>query len=162
MKMIKVLDAKATTLVSDALNQRILKELVMAPHSVSDLSRKLNVPVLKIWRRIQHLTEAKLIEVAGSRKIGNLEQKLYRATATQFVPQQLFQVKPSAYSKIQGEMLKIFSSFDDIPKEGDPTDLVLYAQMLSFAEVFEKPGVQESIVEIKEHLANFRQRGIKN
>ena len=59
--MVKILDAKSTVLVSDALNQIVLQKLVTSEQSITELSRELNVPVLKLWRRIQRLMAAKLV-----------------------------------------------------------------------------------------------------
>ena len=41
MKLIKVLDQEGTNLVSDPTNQTILRELVTAEQSVSELAKKL-------------------------------------------------------------------------------------------------------------------------
>ncbi len=164
--MIKILDAKGTVLVSDALNQMILQKLVTSPHSITQLSRELNIPALKLWRRMQRLMKAKLVEVSGVEKVGNLEIKLYRATALKYdVPQQFFEPKfndPTIravfgiYVKIQNEMNAILSTFDAyIPKEGDPTDFAIYAHMQAFVQVFEKSTTQGSIQEMKQMLANF-------
>ena len=167
MKMVKVLDAEGTILVSDALNQIILQKLVTSPRSITELSRELHIPALKVWRRIQRLMKTKLVEVSGVEKIGNLEKKLYRATALRYdVPQQFFEPKLTdpniqaafgQYTKIQDEMITILSTFDNkIPEEGDPTDFAVYAVMQAFVEVFEKSTTQASIQEMKKMLARFK------
>jgi len=58
MKLIKFLDQKGTSLVSDPLNQTILKKLVASEQSISDLSIDLKQPTLKLWRRMQRLLAA--------------------------------------------------------------------------------------------------------
>jgi len=166
MKMVKILDGKGTVLVSDALNQIILQKLVTSPNSITQLSRELNIPPLKLWRRMQRLMKAKLVEVSGVEKVGNLEKKFYRATALKYdVPQQFFEPKPNnpsikaafgIYAEIQSEMNAVLSTFDDyIPKEGDPTDFAIYAHMQAFVQVFEKSTTQASIQEMKQMLENF-------
>jgi hypothetical protein len=50
MKLLKMLDQEANTLVSDPFNQAILKELVTKEQSISDLAEKLQMPNLKLWR----------------------------------------------------------------------------------------------------------------
>jgi len=50
MKIIIILGETGSELLTDGLNQRIVKELVLNEYSVSDLARKLNSPLLKIWR----------------------------------------------------------------------------------------------------------------
>ncbi|MGD6853419.1 MAG: ArsR/SmtB family transcription factor, partial [Candidatus Bathyarchaeia archaeon] len=94
MKLVKVLDKESEKLVADPTNQAILKELVTAQHSISELSTQLNIPTLKLWRRIQKLQKANLVEVTSTQKVGNLEKKYYRSTATWFAPQQYFNFKP--------------------------------------------------------------------
>ena len=169
MKLLKVLDAKSAVLVSDALNQIILQKLVMAPQSISDLSRQLNIPTLKLWRRIQRLQKAKLVELAGVEKVGNLEKKLYRATALKYdLPSQFFAPKLSdsnlmatfdKYSGIQNEMNMVLSKFESqIPSEGDPTNFAIYSYMQAFVEVIQKASTQTSLDEMKHLLANYRMK----
>jgi hypothetical protein len=166
MKMVKILDSQGTILVIDPLNQLILQKLVVSSRSVTELSSELNIPALKIWRRMQRLAKAKLVEVSGVEKVGNLDKKLYRATALRYdVPQQFFAPKPAdpnlqaafqKYAAIQYETIAILSKFDaDIPKEGDPTDFAIYAIMQAYLETIEKPSTQISIQEMKQKLTNF-------
>ena len=75
MKLIKFLDQKGTTLVSEPLNQTILKTLVTQERSVSDLSKELNQPTLKVWRKMQMLQRANLIEQTRTEKVGNIREK---------------------------------------------------------------------------------------
>jgi hypothetical protein len=166
MKMVQILDAKGMILVSDALNQIILQKLVSSQYSITELSRELNISALKLWRRIQRLMKAKLVEVIGLVKVGNLEKKLYRATSLRYdVPQNFFDPKLSdpniqsvlgLYTKIQNDMMTILAKFDDeIPREGDPTDFAIYALMQAFVQVFEKTTTQQSVQEMKQMLVNF-------
>ncbi len=164
MKLIKVLDKDGANLVSDVTNQTILCELVTAEHSVSDLAEKLNLPTLNIWRRMQKMQKAKLIELTGSQKVGNLEKKLYRSTATYFAPQQYLNFTPKnpnlneafeIYNEIQRKMMTQSAAYGDIPKDADPIDYAFFVNMLVFAEVCGKPEVQAKIVELKEKLSKF-------
>ena len=164
--MLKILDAKETLIVSDALNQLILQKLVMSPNSITGLSKEINVPALKLWRRMQRLMKAKLVEVSRVEKVGNLEKKLYRATALRYdVSQKFFGPKISdsdieaafeIYAKIQSNMNEILTEFDDqIPREGDPTDFAIYALMQAFIQTFEEPTTKQSVNEMKDKLTNF-------
>ena len=110
--------------------------------------------------------KATLIEVSGTEKVGNLEKKLYRATALRYdVPQQFFepnlhdpdiQAAVGIFAEIQSEVNAILSTFDrHIPKEGDPTDFAFYALMQAFVQVFEKSTTQASIQKMKQKLTNF-------
>jgi hypothetical protein len=167
MKLVKLLDQESATLVSDPTNQAILKELVKSEQSVSDLAPKLNLPTLKLWRRIQKLAKANLIELTRTEKIGNIEKKLYRSTATWFAPQQYFDFKPKdpnlkaayeIYSDIQKNLMMTVSSFGDIPKEADPIDFSLYANMQAFAQVCGKPATQKKIVDLEQALNKFTEQ----
>ena len=168
--MIKVIGAKELALVSDALNQLILQKLVISNCSVTDLSKEVNVPVLKIWRRIQRLMKAKLVEVSGAEKVGNLEKKLYRATALRYdISPQFFgpkindpdlQAVFALYAKIQNDMNTVLATFDSrMPATGDPTDFAIYALMQSFVQVFENTATKQSIHKMKEKLSNFHPQG---
>jgi hypothetical protein len=161
MKLVKLLDQEGNTLVSDPTNQIILKNLVSAEHSISELAATLNLPTLKVWRKMQKLAKANLVEVSRTEKVGNIERKLYRATATWYAPQQFFDFKPKdpslkaafdIYSDIQKSLMAKISTFGDIPKDTDPIDFSLYANMQAFAQVCGEPSVQTKIAELTQKL----------
>jgi len=165
MKLIKMLDQQSANLVTDAINQIILKELVNQQQSISDLAGKLDIPTLKLWRRIQKLQKAGLVEQTGAEKKNNLEIKLYRSTATYFAPQQFFNFKPKdpdlkaafeIYSEIQGTMMAKTAAYNDIPKDADPTDYSIYVNMQIFANVCGKPEIQAKIAELQERLTKYK------
>jgi hypothetical protein len=164
MKLLKVLDAKTAPLVNNPLNQTILRELVTAPLSASDLATQLKLSTLTTWRHMQKLQKANLIEQTETKKVGNLEKKLYRATAAWYAPQQLFSFKPKdqnlqeafdIYQGIQNRMVAQLSAYNEIPPDAEPTDFSLFVNMLVFAEVCGRPEIQAKIVELKEKLAQF-------
>jgi hypothetical protein len=164
MKLIKFLDSKTTTLLSDSLNQTVLENLVISEHSISELSSKLNIPTLKLWRRMQKLLKANLVELSKTEKVGNIEKKLYRATATRFIPQQYFEFKPKdtnlqgafkIYSEIQKEMLAKILAIHEVPKNADPVDFALFATMQAFAQVCGEPTAQARLMNLEQKLAEF-------
>jgi hypothetical protein len=164
MKLVKMLDQEGNKLVSDPFNQTILKELVTKEQSISELAEKLQMPTLKLWRRMQKLQAAQLVEQVGSEKVGNLEKKLYRSTATWFAPQQYFDFQPKdatlkaafeIYSEIQKHLLIEISTFGDVPKTADPTDYATYANMYAFAQVCGKPEIQQKIIQLQKMLKKF-------
>jgi DNA-binding Lrp family transcriptional regulator len=164
MKILIVLSQKGTILASDTLNQRILIELVKSEYSVTELAEKLNVSTLKLWRRMQKLTSENMVELARTEKIGNIEKKLYRATAASFTTQQFLEFKPKdprlleafkIYSEIQKSLLSVLSKFNEIPKDAEPVDYGLYVNMRSFAEVCEEPKVQKRISELNNKLSDY-------
>ncbi|XHH10416.1 MAG: winged helix-turn-helix transcriptional regulator [Candidatus Bathyarchaeia archaeon] len=167
MKLVKILDQQGNKLVSDPFNQAILKELVDKQQSTSELAEKLNMPTLKIWRRMQKLLKADLIEIVATQKVGNLEKKLYRSTATWFAPQQYFSYQPKnpnlkdafeLYSDIQKQLMFEVSSFGDVPEKVDPIDYAIYANMQAFAHVCRKPEVQIKIGDLQLQLEKFKEQ----
>jgi DNA-binding Lrp family transcriptional regulator len=168
MKLIKMLEQQSANLVTDVINQVILKELVNQQQSISELSQKLDIPTLKLWRRIQKFQKAGLVEQTGVEKKNNLEIKLYRSTAAYFAPQQFFNFKPKdpdlkaafeIYSEIQGTMIAKTAAYNDIPKYADPTDYSIYVNMQIFTDVCGKPEVQAKIAELEEKLAKYKGLG---
>jgi DNA-binding Lrp family transcriptional regulator len=164
MKIVKFLDPQGTELVSDPINQTILKDLVTSEHSISELATKLNISPLKLWRRIQKLAKANLVEITRIEKVGNIEKKFYRSTATWFAPQQYFDFAPKdtnlkeafeIYSEIQKCLMIETSTLGDIPAKADPID---YANMKAFATVCSEPQIQARIQELKCSIEKFEEK----
>jgi len=169
MKLVKFLDKKGTLLVSDPLNQTILKNLVTSEYSTSDLATKLNIPTLKLWRKMQTLLKANMIELSRTEKVGNLEKKYYRAIATGYIPQQLIETKAKdqnlqeafdLYSEIQNRMMTVISGFSDVPKEAHPIDYAMFANMYAFAEIFSESKTQSKLLELKKKLAEYQKQNV--
>lgn len=167
MKLVKFLDREGQNLISDGTNLTILRELVTAEYSPSELSQKLNLPTLNVWRHMQKLEKAKLIEHTGTQKVGNLEKKRYRSAATYFAPNQYFNFTPkdpalteafAIYNNIQSKMMAKAAAYGDIPKDADPVDFSFFVNMLVFADVCGEPDVQAKIVELKRKLEKFNQK----
>jgi hypothetical protein len=167
MKVVKILDQKGTILVSDAINQTILRKLVLSECSISGLSKKLNIPTLKLWRKMQKLMEANLVELSRTEKVGNLEKKFYRASATTYIQKPLFELEPKdtylhdafdIYLGIQKEILAKLWAFQDIPEDTDPIDFAWYATMESFVQVGNEPNTQTKINEIRHILKEFQEQ----
>jgi quinol monooxygenase YgiN len=165
MKLVKVLDQEGTKIVSDPTNQLILKELVNSEQSISQLAQKMGMPTLKLWRRMQKFAQAGLVEISRTEKVGNIEKKFYRSTATWFAPQQFFDFKPKncnlqkafdIYSDIQKSMMMQLSSFGDVPKDIDPVDFSTYANMQAFADFCQKPHMNQKIAELARQLEIFK------
>jgi len=166
VKLLKVLDQEGENLVADPTNQIILRELVTAPHSISELAAQLKLPTLNVWRRMQKLKKVNIVEVTEIKKVGNLEKKLYRSTATLFTPQQYFNFSAKdknlkqafeIYSDIQKSMMTKTLTFGDVPKDADPIDYSLYVNMQVFAEICGRPETHTKIAKLEEALAKFRQ-----
>jgi DNA-binding Lrp family transcriptional regulator len=164
MKVLRVLDQSETRLLTDLLNQMILRELVVSERSVTGLAKKLNSSTLKLWRRMQKLESAGLIEVSRVKRSGNIETKLYRATATSYVPGQFLEFKPSdprllgafaVFSEFQRRFAALMTESNEVPEGADPVDYAFYVSMRSFVQVHGEPKAQERISELKRKLAEF-------
>ena len=164
MKIMKVLDERGTALISDPLNLMILRELVLSDYSVSELARKFHTPTLKTWRRVQKLLAAGLIELSKTAKVNNIEKKLYRAAATNYIPQQFLDAKPKdanlteackIFAEIQRGIVLSVSKFQDIPDGIEPIDYAIYANMLAFAQVCGDSKTQEMVSELRQKLSEF-------
>ena len=164
------LNERETVLVSDLLSRSMLNELVTSERSASELARKLDVPTLKVWRRMQKLLGEGIVELSGTRKSGNLEIKLYRATAASFVPAQLLTFKPKdgrlseafeIFSEIQKSIMVLYSS-SEIPKNADPFDFALYANMRAFVNICGGPDAQEKISELERKLSEYAKDELKD
>jgi DNA-binding Lrp family transcriptional regulator len=164
MKTLMILGDKASELLVDGLNQRMVRELVFSEYAIAELSRKLSIPPLKTWRRIRKLVEAKLVEVARVDVIKNLEKKVYRATATNFVSRQFFDLKPrderlgrafKTYLEIQAQLMSKMSAFSDIPKGADPIDFSVYAYVKSSCQLFLDPSLREKLSRLEREISEF-------
>jgi DNA-binding Lrp family transcriptional regulator len=168
MKLVKFLDQKGTVLVLDPLNQTLLKNLVMSESSISELAGKLNLPTLKLWRRMQKLLKANLIEVVRTEKVGNIEKKFYRATATGYIPEhQFLEFKPKdanlqeafrIYTEIQNKIALKISALGEVPNGVDPIDFALFASIQAFAQICTDSTTHAEISKIEEKLRNFKNK----
>ena len=165
MKLVKILDARSTELVSDQKNQLILKNLVSSEYSITELAGKLKIPTVTVWKRMQKLLAAHLVELSSVKKSANFEKKLYRATAARYLPAELLDFRPKdghlmkafdVYSQIQKNAMTLMNQISEIPKEADPVDYALYVTMRAFAQVCGTPDFQRRIDELQERLSEYK------
>lgn len=163
-----VLDQKGTLLLSDILNQCIIRELVISPYSSTELSRKLRMPAVKMWRRLSKLLAAKVIEQIKVDHVGNLEKKVYRATALRYIPQDLLHFEPKnkslqeafrSYAAIQQESMKDLAVSNEIPESSsiDPIDYGVYSDLRGFCRVMLAPQTQAMIQRLDKQLADCKE-----
>ena len=60
MKLLKILNQQQTELITDPINQKILKKLIESALSVSEIAKQIDLPALTVWRRIQKLLKSQL------------------------------------------------------------------------------------------------------
>jgi DNA-binding Lrp family transcriptional regulator len=166
MKIFMLLGDSASELLFDDLNSRIVRELLFSEYAVSELSRKLRVPQLKIWRRVQKLVDAKVLEVVRVEKAQNLEKKIYRAAAAKFVPRQFLDLKPAnkslakafnTYLEIQRQLMSGMARFSEIPEGANPVDYAIYASSKSFCQIFRDPDVKNKVERLEREISEFEE-----
>ena len=164
MKLSKVLSPSATALLSDLRTQRILRELVTSEYSVTELSGRLNIPPVTLWKKVQRLLAADLIELSSVKKAGNLERKMYRATAVNYYPAQFLPAAPKdprlmrlfgIYSEIQKMTMALQAKDHEIPAGVDPIDFALYRGLRAFVDIHSSPEFQKRIVELDDELREY-------
>jgi len=168
MKRLMILDEPGTTLLSDTLNQRIVRELVLSPYSSTELSRKLRVPPVKMWRRMSKLLQAKVIEQTSTDYVGNLEKKIYRAAALRYLPQYFLQFEPKhkslreaykSYAEIQQEIMRDIATSNELPDTGliSPVDYGVYADLRGYCRTMLNPRIQAKIQRLEKLLSNCKE-----
>ena len=168
MKLVKFLDQKGTILVSDPLNQTILKNLVQSEYSITELAQKLNIPTLKLWRRMQKLQKANLVDLSRTEQVGNTQTKHHRPSATRNVPppQQYLEFKPKnpnlqsafeIYTAIQREIMTKAAVYGEIPKDANAVDFSFFATMQAFAQIFMEPATRKKLEELAEKISKYQQ-----
>lgn len=156
-------------LLDDSLNIKIIRELVFADRSVADLSKKFDVSMVKMWRRIAKLTKAGVIEQTGSKRIRNLESKVYRARALRYVTRGALSFEPrgkavreayALYSDIQHDISKVLSKFEEVPEKLDPVDFAAFADMHAFCRVLLHPKTRQKLLELHEKLSGLEELSV--
>jgi DNA-binding Lrp family transcriptional regulator len=149
-------------LLYDLHNQMIMNELVQSERSVSELARRLKIPMVTLWKRMQKLLAAELVEVSSTKRSGSLEKKMYRATAARYIPAQLLDFKPKdrllseaseIYLQIQNIGVKLLTKTYEIPNDADPADYALYANLRAFVQVTRMPDFAQRIAELDKKLS---------
>lgn len=76
-------DMETLRAIADPLRTQILELLVKEPRTVKQVGKKLGLAPGKLYYHFNTLEKYGMIEVAETRQIANMLEKLYRATATE-------------------------------------------------------------------------------
>ena len=164
MKLLRMLDGDETVLVSEVKNQLILKELVFSQYSVRELAGRVRMPEVTLWKHLQKLLAAGLVEVSEVKKVGNLEKKLYRAAAANFIPAQFTNPRPKdprlleafeTYSQIQQMIMAVQAHNSEIPEGVNPVDYAFYMGLKAFVEVNKDPEFHRRVAELETELSEY-------
>lgn len=149
-----VVDGSASVLLQDPLNQRIIRQLVASELSVRKVSKMLDQPPLKVWRRIQSLRARGLVEESRVVHVRNLEVKMYRATAARYVLRGSMDYEPKGetlkqayglFSSIQSEIMGVLRGYDPIPSDADPIDFCVATDLYAYAKLLTREDVQRKL-----------------
>ncbi|MEM3186650.1 MAG: winged helix-turn-helix domain-containing protein [Conexivisphaerales archaeon] len=165
MKKVLLLDESASRLLYDPLNLKIVRILLQREMSTSELSRKIQAPVVRVWRRLGKLKEAGIIEVRKVVKVGNLEKKIWGASALRYVPSDLFAINLSdprlkaAYELFLELQKKLAEQQNSLQinnvRNKSPLDLFIFTDLLAFVNVMEMSDTAYILKRIKFHLQQF-------
>ena len=162
MKRLIIVSENQARLLNDQINLKIIKNLVERELSVSELSREVGIPVLKIWRRVQALIKEGLIEQTRSEHVANLEKKMYRATAARYTAREPFEWKPKnkslvvshqKFMQIRAELIKSIQGMNDIPQDVDPIDYAWAVDLYAICKTYLRDEVQAKLQGILDNLA---------
>jgi hypothetical protein len=117
---------------------------------------------------MQKLQKANLVDLSRTEKVGNIERKLYRASATGYVPQQqqYLEFKPKnpnlqrafeIYTDIQREIMTKAAVYGEIPKDANEVDFSFFATMQAFAQIFMEPTTRKKLEELAEKISKYQQ-----
>lgn len=113
---------------------------------MTELSKKLGMQPVEVWRRISKLLDAGILEQCKVDHVGNLEKKAYRATALKYVPMSSIDFEPKnkdlkeafkSYLEIQREGMKDLASSNEIPDSEsiDTIECGVHSDLKSFCHV---------------------------
>jgi DNA-binding Lrp family transcriptional regulator len=163
MKLVMVIDEKTSTLFSDHVNRAIIRELVFRERSVSGLADIMKMKTVNVWRRVAKMKEAGIVRLSRTERVGNLEKKLYRASAMLFVPAQPLQFEPKNENLKQA--LAIYTGFQinliksmmgtEIPDDADDlVDRAIRAELESFVKTALNKETRDELEKIRELIGN--------
>ena len=77
-------DRETLKVMVDPLRSQILEILLNTPHTIKQTAGKLGLAASKLYYHFNQLEKYGLIEVVETRRVANLEEKLFQAVATSF------------------------------------------------------------------------------
>lgn len=159
MKRLMITTDKQTRLLSDQINNQIVRKLVYDDLSVSELSKLTKTSVVKVWRRVQGLKKEGLVEQTASKRIANLEKKMFRATAVRYLPPRApefrsdyLTLSQQKFAKIRTEYLRIAQEMNEIPKDMNPIDYAVAVDLYATSKIYTNSKIQQELREILEEV----------
>jgi hypothetical protein len=146
VKVYQLVEKKYIGIFSDELCKKILIEVIKKELTPMDLARILRKPILAIWKRLDDMSKANIVEVVGvKRKIGG--PLLYPDTYPAF----------NIIKEFNIEILKNLEKYNQIPNEADPMLYSAWAFLKAFTETLRNTDlINKKLRELEELLAKIR------
>jgi DNA-binding transcriptional ArsR family regulator len=166
MKRVLVLDENGSRLLYDPFNLKILRILIQTEMSATELSRKLGIPTVNAWRRLEKMRKLGLVELRRVVKVGNLEKRFYGASALRYIPVEILNTIPSdpdlknAYLLFLEIQSKLFERQNtvDLDARKNLLDYYIYSDLLGFVETMELEETRQKLKRIKFYLEEFSKK----
>ncbi len=121
-------------LFSDPLNQKIIEMLIKEELTPFDLMKRLNKPILSIWKRVNDMDNAGIIKfVKQKKKIGGPVLRVYRSSAVIFIDEDFSFLNGGilpvshVWKEINREIFKLIDENNEIPSNVEP---IAYASLM--------------------------------
>jgi len=83
-KTFVIQDRETLKVMADPLRSQIIEILLSTPHTIKQTAAKLGLAASRLYYHFSLLEKHGLIKVVETRRVSNLEEKLYQAVATNF------------------------------------------------------------------------------
>jgi DNA-binding transcriptional ArsR family regulator len=149
-EILKINDLEQLRLLSDPLKLDIVQVLAEGEYTAADVADRLSEPVTKLYRHIDALLDADLIEVVRKQKKRGTIERHFRAAARRFeVDQSLFSEDPEG-SDIRSALRAAEDDIVAAVRDGSDENLILSRIRLK--------GSAERIAELQAELSEWLER----
>jgi len=166
MKRVLVLDEKGSRLLYDPFNLKILRILIQSEMSATELSRKLGIPVVKAWRRLARMEKQGIVELRRVVKVGNLEKRIYGASALRYIPAEILSIFTSdpdlkkaylLFLEIQRKLLERQNTVEMSAKK-NLLDFYICSDLLGFVETMQSEETLKKLKEVRYYLEEYSKK----
>ncbi len=166
MKRVLVLDEKGSRLLYDPFNLKILRILIQSEMSATELSRKLGIPVVKAWRRLAKMEKQGIVELRRVVKVGNVEKRIYGASALRYIPAEILSILPSdpdlkkaylLFLEIQRKLLERQNTVEMSAKK-NLLDFYICSDLLGFVETMQSEETLKKLKEVRYYLEEYSKK----
>jgi len=157
---------KDIQIFADPVNQKIVELLIKNELTPFDLMKKLNKPILAVWKRVNDMENAGIIKfVRQKKKIGGPVLRIYRSSAVIFIDEDFSFLNgsiipvASVWKDLNREIFKYIDDNNEIPNGIDPINYASLVFIKSLKIVMSKP---DEILRKLSMLEESAEKGIKD